>query len=160
MPELDFQLSSTSLRTIRTIVEVTIRSLKDGAVIQPLLPEIDPEFVQAWQAAQAEHLRADCCVLIELFHRPEFGKGKLQLSDVMAEGVLRAASALRLQMQQTVLRKISAAELESGDVDFYQLQPLTQQAYGCYIFLASLQESLVLAMEPSIGHYYDIDEEE
>lgn len=111
---------------------------------------VDGELHHSWQEDLQLQLDHDLRVLRKLVAASDFGVGVVSLTETSAEAVLRACSALRLKIRETLLGAISDEVLESGSVDFQKLNPLQQQSYGAYAFLAGLQELLVEEMDGGV----------
>jgi hypothetical protein len=108
----------------------------------------DPELDAAWEASLLEALRDDALVLESMLRESDDGNGQLVIPEEQAEGVLRAASAVRLRIQQTLLKGVDERGLERGEVDLQSLTPVQQKGYMGYVFLANLQEILVRYVDP------------
>lgn len=141
---------------VRPAVWEPLRELLEGAMAgaqaQPgkAVPgeqPCDEDLLEAWRNGLVASLREDIAVLRRLLEHGEPQGHEVVLSEDEALGLLRAASAVRLELRERFLKMIPEGALEEGDVDFTVLPPETQQAYLAYGFLAYLQEYLIVGMD-------------
>lgn len=144
MVNLRLQLAPRSLEIFRKMVDALAVSLDGDSCSRHHPPQsIDAELHPIWQEELHLQLDDDLRVLRKLVASGDFGVGVVSLTETSAEAVLRACSALRLKVRETLLGAISDDVLESGSVGFEALNPVQQQSYATYAFLAGLQELLV-----------------
>lgn len=150
MVELRLQLTPRSLDVFRRMVDALSASFEDTGTVRFRPPaSIDEESCPSWMEELHTQLDEDLRTLRKLVENNDFGVTVVRLSEASAEAVMRAASALRLKIRDTLLRGISDGELEAGSVDFSGLNPVEQQAYATYAFLAGLQELLIDGLDHS-----------
>lgn len=142
MPELRFKLHPQVAEAVRETVEAVALGLRNRPA-RELPPAGDPELEKAWRENLLELLRGDMDRLLALLGREGFGSEPVRLSEEEADRTMRACSAVRLRLRETVLAEVEDHELETGEIRTERLEPYQQQAYGCYVFLAGLQEVLV-----------------
>ena len=110
---------------------------------------IDPELL----AALTEELRvgaaAEAGELSKLLARPDFGVADIPLEPAEAEAVMRGSVQVRLHLHDTLLRDLSAGELDGG-LEFFSLTPVEQQGYACYRLLIHLEENLLRQVDPGL----------
>jgi hypothetical protein len=151
MIELNFQLAPTSLSAVRTMIGTLVAALENETDSRHEAPSgVDMDLRAVWQDELHVQLDDDLSELRKLLAMREFGVRPVALQESVAEAVLRACSAVRLKIQQSLLKSVGEAELESGGVNFQSLSLVEQQAYAVYAFLAGLQETLVGEMDPEI----------
>ncbi len=131
------------------LVQSVRHDLGKNLVIDPALPEDDPDLLEAWTSELIETLREDCDFLLETLQREDFGAGELLLEETVAEGLIRACSAIRLKIRGTALREINDESLEEGALNPADLSFDQQRSYLCYLFLAGLQSEILVALDPS-----------
>lgn len=159
MPEIHLRISPYLAGPLLDILRAVGKNLSLRLAVPLHGPdESDPELLDAWRDGLLETLAADVECLLGFLEDATSSQKPMAVDEAKSMQLLRAASALRLRLQETFLKRISNEKLESGDVDFDQFEPETQQVYGVYLFLASLQEQLIHSLEPDI-HDSQIDPE-
>ncbi len=149
MIKIDLCLEPSLVYAMRELVQDVRRDLGQNLAIDTALPEDDPDLVEAWKSELTETLREDCDFLLSTIQRKDFGQGELQLEETTAEGLIRACSAIRLKIRETLLREITDESLENGEFALPDLSFDQQRGYLCYLFLAGLQSEILLEMDPS-----------
>jgi hypothetical protein len=56
---------------------------------------------------------------------------------------VRACAALRLRLRGTVLKTVTDAALENGDIAVEALTEAQRTAFMCYLFLATIQDLII-----------------
>ncbi len=149
MPEVNLRLNAHLVQMLTEIIRIVLDSIQDPPAARRMAWE-DEELRESWEEGLVEGLREDSHALLALFADAKFGKGGVKLSPEQADAVLRASSATRLRIHQTLLRGVPDGELEAGQVELVSLQPQQQKAYLCYLFLASLQDLLLREVDPEL----------
>lgn len=155
MLEIRLQVTPHLLQTVVDLIQVVVQSFHQGLAIEVDPIEEDPDLHYAWLSGLCDGLRQDVRVLVKLMNDKRFRDGLIVVDEAEAEAVLRASSALRIKVQQTLLKNISDAQLENGMVPFEQLGPEEQKGYACFLFLASLQGVLLEAIDPSLRSFME-----
>jgi hypothetical protein len=88
--------------------------------------------------------------LAKLLARPDFGVADIFLEPAPAEAVIRGSVQVRLHLHETLLRDLSAGELDGG-LEFFSLTPVEQQGYACYRLLIHLEENLLRQIDPGLA---------
>jgi len=70
--------------------------------------------------------------------------------DENAEAIVRACSAVRLQLRAHPLAGLDDETLEGGDVELTRLEESVRKAFMCYLFLATIQELIIQHLDSSI----------
>ena len=148
MPTIYVKLSPVFLAAFTDLVEKLSRHASLQLSVPLNGPEADDEdMLEAWKAGLLETVRDDCERLLHVLKDTGLGQQPVKLSEDDAIKVLRASSAVRLKIQQHFLKQFSDEVLETVGLDFHELDPEMQQIYGCYVFLAELQETLVRQLD-------------
>jgi len=150
MIHLHFIISTEHLALLADFIEASRTSLDQKLAVQPIWAGYDTDLVATWTESLAEALRSDLNILTDLVQYPSFGKKSFPLEDAIAEGALRAASAIRIRLQQNHFMHLEPHLLESGQVDPQVLAENAQQAYVAYQLLGALQASILAGMDPQL----------
>jgi hypothetical protein len=139
----------------RELLRAVVQRVQAAAATPPEPPGvteklIDPELL----AALTEELRSGAAVeageLAKLLARPDFGVADIFLEPAPAEAVIRGSVQVRLHLHETLLRDLSAGELDGG-LEFFSLTPVEQQGYACYRLLIHLEENLLRQIDPGLA---------
>jgi hypothetical protein len=109
----------------------------------------DEEFEALWNESLIEQLDNDCNHLLLFLEDNRGGKG-LTIPKSSVDAVLRGATAVRIKIQQNLLKGIPEVDLENGTVRMDLLPAKKQQAYLLFVFLATLQELIIQQIAPEI----------
>ncbi len=148
MIKIDLQLESDFLAAMFKQVKLTADSVSRSLVIESGVSREDEDLKSAWEASLMESLKSDCDFLLSLLQHHHFGDCELKVDQDVAESVLRAASAVRLKMAQTVLASLSQEQLEDGSVEILSLPSDQLICYSAYRFLAYLQGLIIREIDP------------
>lgn len=146
MPEIAFKIEKEYLAPIGEMSMRIAELFGDKLAISVDLPRDDPELAEAWQDGLVETLHQDMRCLVNFIEDERFGFDSIWLEDSVAEGVLRACSAIRVKIRELYLGGLSDAQLEEGDFDGSLLDQEGKGAYLTYTSLALLQEAIIGAM--------------
>ncbi len=148
MPTVYVKLNPVFLHVFTELVEKLASHVSLQLSVPMDGPELDDEdMLAAWQEGLIETVRGDCDQLLHLLRDSGLGERPVKLGEDEAIRVLRACSAVRLKIQQRFLLKFSDEVLETIGLDISTLSPELQRVYGCYVFLAEMQETLVEQLE-------------
>ncbi len=139
------------LRAVVQRVQVAAATLPETPVSSGMEDKFaDPELL----AALTEELRAGAAEeageLARLLARPTFGMADIIVEPATAEAVIRGSVQVRLHLHETLLRDLSAEELD-GRQEFFRLSPVEQHGYACYRLLIHLEESLLQQLDPGLA---------
>ena len=144
MIKLEFRAAPQVVALCWKFVSEAIGGLHEGGTIQFSAPDLDDEdFVEAWESGLQEELDADIASLEFLFGQDGFGELEVELKEEVAEGVLRACSAVRLWMRTNKLADIDDVEMEKLVLDEIEFNSETGIALLAYSVLGYLQEVLI-----------------
>jgi len=110
---------------------------------------IDPELLAALTEELREGAAVEAGELAKLLARPDFGAADIFIEPALAEAVIRGSVQVRLHLHETLLRDLSAGELDGG-LEFFSLTPVEQQGYACYRLLIHLEENLLRQIDPGL----------
>ena len=149
MIKIDLRLEPGFLAAMFKQVKLAADSFSGSLIVDSGLSNEDEELKSAWEASLLEKLKSDCDYLLSLLQHSHFGDCELNIDLDVAESVLRAASAVRLKMAQTVLASFPHDELEDGTIEVLSLPSDQLICYSAYRFLAYLQGLIIDEIDPS-----------
>ena len=97
-------------------------------------------------AGQNHDLRS----LLSLFDGEFFTEGVVAFDSSNAEPIVRACTAVRLQLRERRLKSLGDEALETGEIDLEKLDEPVRRAFMCYLFLATVQELIIQHLDSSI----------
>jgi hypothetical protein len=143
MKRIEIKLSQPVVAPLLDFIKTIADDLRGDLVIEPQFPDSDPQLQEGWREELVGAQREDSEIFMGLFDRNFFESGNIVITQENADGILRAAAAMRLKLRLNFLKEVSDEVLERGDVPFELLAPPEQQAYACYLFLATIQEIVI-----------------
>lgn len=114
------------------------------------LHDLDQEFRGAWIGELLQGQNEDLRALLALFGGEFFTEGVVAFDETNAEPIVRACTAVRLQLRERRLKSLSDEALETGDIDMAGLDEPVRKAFMCYLFLATVQELIIQHLDSSI----------
>lgn len=149
MLKINLAIDPEVLESLKNLTRTITAEMKGELVIKTDSHHDDEEFEALWNESLIEQLDNDCNHLLLFLEDNRGGKG-LSIPKNSAESVLRGATAVRIKIQQTLLKGIPEADLENATVRMDLLPAKKQQAYLLFIFLATLQELIIQQIAPEI----------
>lgn len=149
MIKIDIRFEAHLIQAMTDLVKSTVESVEGKLAVDTHFAEEDPELRETWESDLQGALKSDCDYLLNILQHHHFGRYEFRIDQDVAEGVLRACSAVRLKLSRSVLRNITEDELESGSIDIITLPSDQQRCYACYLFLAGLQSLIIRELDPS-----------
>ncbi|MDD2764929.1 MAG: hypothetical protein PHE83_13250 [Opitutaceae bacterium] len=150
MKRIEVKLSLQVVAPLLDLMKAAVDRLQGRLAAPPQLPDLDEELRADWRSDLLSGQNDDCRRFLALFDRDFFADGTVSFDEANAEPVLRACTAIRLQLREQELKSLSDEMIESGGVDVAQLGDLVQKAFLCYIFLATLQELIIQHLDTAI----------
>jgi hypothetical protein len=142
-----------SLPVVAPLLDV-IRELADGLrknLAAPLaLNDLDADFRDAWIGELLSSQNDDVHTLLALFDEEFFAEGVVAFDETNAEVIVRACAAVRLRLRERFLKPLDDETLESGNIEFEELEEPLRKAFMCYLFLATVQELIIQHLDESI----------
>jgi len=157
MIKIDIRLDAHLIRAMTDLVKSTVESVEGRLAVETRFADEDPELRETWEFDLKGALKSDCEYLLNILQHHHFGSCEFRIDEDVAEGVLRACSAVRLKLSRSVLRNIPDEQLEGGSIDIITLPSDQQRCYACYLFLAGLQSLIIREMDPSCEEF-DVEE--
>ncbi len=125
-------------------------ALRGTTAVEVRLPEDAADLAGGWSESLAADLADDVAGLLSFLQTPALAEGVVEIDAGVAEAVMRACSALRLRIRETLLRRIPDRALETGRVSAGKLALDERRAYFSYVLLAALQEAIIIALDPGL----------
>ncbi len=150
MKRIEVKLSLPVVAPLLDVVKTISDSLRDRLAAPLELEELDEEFRDGWRGELIAAQNDDVHTLLALFDNEFFATGVIAFDEANAEPILRACSAVRLQLRDMYLKDLNDESLETGDIEFDSLPEPTRKAFMCYLFLATTQELIIEHLDSSI----------
>lgn len=150
MPEIEMKINPFMVDALVHLIETISGNLESVLPARKHIPENDDMLSEAWSEGLREDQDRDCAALLYLLRDRRFGRSKVPVKDETAESILRACSAVRLKIQDSLLKDLPDHAMETGQIAIQDLEPGQQRGYACYLFLASIQAILIGELNPEI----------
>lgn len=151
MPEVHMKINPFMVDALVHLIETIAGNLESVLPKREQIPEQDRVLADTWSDGLRDDQDRDCAALLHLLRDRRFGRAAVPVKEEVAESVLRACSAVRLKIQDSLLKDLSDQALETGKIQIQSLEPEAQRGYACYLFLASLQAILIAELDPEAG---------
>lgn len=143
MKRIEVSLNLGVVAPLLDFIKPVLKTLETETAFAPDMAEADREFAGLWREGLIHTQVEDCAKLMSLFDGEFFNTGRVELTEENADGVLRAASAVRLKLRESPLKAMTDSAIEGGDVDPASLTETERQGFAAYLFLATLQEIII-----------------
>jgi hypothetical protein len=150
MPELDIQINPFMADALVQMIETISSNLDDVLPADSAIPASDPDFQSIWVEGLREIQERDCSVLLHILRHRDFGRDAIPFDEETGEALLRSCSAIRLKIQDTILKAVAPEQLEVAQLNVQKLEPEQQRGYACYLFLATLQSLVIRELYPDL----------
>lgn len=151
MKTIEIKLSQSIVAPLLDFIKTVADDLRTSLVIEPQFPDRDPDLQESWRKDLIDCQGEDIGNFMSLFDRNFFETGNVVVDENNADAILRAAAAIRLKIRTDLLKDIPDEVLERGEVPFEEMPLQDQQAYACYLFLATIQEIVIQHMDFAAG---------
>lgn len=151
MAELRLSMTPEARAVLGDLLRLAAPAAARGAVNRASLPEDDPEIRAAWRTALAESAAAECAFLAAALAGAKGNPAVVTLADDEAGWtMLRALSAVRLTLRETVLAAVPDETLEGapGATPGTGLTSEEGHALACYDCFGLLQLALLRQLAP------------
>jgi hypothetical protein len=143
MKRIEVKLSLPVVAPLLDVIKTAADTLQ-GSLAAPLgVEDIDPEFREAWTNDLLRSQNDELGTLLALFDKEFFATGTVSFDEDNADVIARACAALRLRLRGTVLKAVTDAALESGEIAVESLTESQRKAFMCYLFLATIQDLII-----------------
>ena len=148
MVNISLSIDASTVSALIGMMQNAVDSIGSQAVAPSYIPADDPDLRKTWEDGLRKSLQSDCNFLLQVFRDNRFGCGEIEIEDTTAEGLMRACSAIRFKLRDTMLTDLTDAQLENGEVDILELPSKKQSFYACYLFLGGLQSMIISKLDP------------
>jgi hypothetical protein len=150
MKRVEVKLSLPVVAPLLDVIRELSGDLEKSLAAPQALHDLDQEFRGAWIGELLEGQQEDLRGLLALFDGQFFTEGVVAFDETNAEPIVRACTAVRLQLRERRLKSLGDEALETGDIDMGGLDETTRKAFMCYLFLATVQELIIQHLDTSI----------
>ncbi len=150
MPELNIQINPFMADALVQMIEAISGSLEDTLPASDAVPENDPDLRSIWMQGLRDIQDRDCSILLHILRHRDFGRSAVPFDEETGEALLRSCSAIRLKIQETLLKDVVPEQLEMAQINVQRLEPEQQRGYACYLFLATLQSQVIHELYPDL----------
>jgi hypothetical protein len=147
MISIEIGLNREVVLPLLDFIHPVMEKLEYEAALALPVAEDDDELAEIWRSGLLETQTDDCSFLMGLFG-DEFRKsGIVRIEVEQADRVLRASSAIRLKVRETLLAHVSDSALEGADFDFSALTDPDRMGFAVYMLFATLQEIIIQQLD-------------
>jgi len=150
MKRVEVRLSLPVVAPLLEVIRQVAGELDRTLAAPQALHDLDQEFRGAWIGELLEGQNRDIRALLDLFGGEFSLDGVVAFDETNAEPVVRACTALRLQLRERHLKSLDDEALETGDVQMDGLEENVRRSFMCYLFLATIQELIIQHLDASI----------
>jgi hypothetical protein len=147
---VEVKLSLPVVAPLLDVIRELSLELEKTLAAPQALHDLDQEFRGAWIDELLQGQNDDLKALLALFGGEFFTEGVVSFDETNAEPIVRACTAIRLQLRERRLKSLSDDALETGDIDMEGLDEQVRKAFMCYLFLATVQELIIQHLDSSI----------
>jgi len=143
MKHIEVKLSLPVVAPLLDVIKTAADTLQSSLAAPLGVQDIDPEFREAWTEELLHSQNEELATLLALFDKEFFATGVVSFDAKNGEVVVRACAALRLRLRGTVLKAVTDAALESGEIAVESLTEAQRKAFMCFLFLATIQDLII-----------------
>ncbi len=150
MKRVEVKLSLPVVAPLLDVIRELSVELEKNLAAPQALHDLDQEFRGAWIGELLEGQKEDVRAMLALFGGDFFTDGVVAFDEDNAEPIVRACTAIRLQLRARRLKGIGDESLETGEIEMEGLEDPVRKAFMCYLFLATVQELIIQHLDSSI----------
>jgi hypothetical protein len=150
MKRVEVKLSLPVVAPLLDVIRELSLELEKTLAAPQALHDMDQDFRGAWIGELLEGQNEDLRALLSLFDGEFFTEGVVAFDEGNAEPIVRACTAIRLQLRVRRLKMLGDEALETGEIDMAALDEPVRKAFMCYLFLATVQELIIQHLDMSI----------
>jgi hypothetical protein len=150
MKRVEVKLSLPVVAPLLDVIRELSLELEKTLAAPQALHDMDQDFRGAWIGELLEGQNGDLRALLSLFDGEFFTEGVVAFDEGNAEPIVRACTAIRLQLRVRRLKVLGDEALETGEIDMAGLDEPVRKAFMCYLFLATVQELIIQHLDTSI----------
>ncbi len=147
MNAIEIRLNPELVSSLMNVIEPVFEALKNELATPVLLHEEDELLENAWKSDLLESQRIEISVTEKFLCGDFMNTGCVVVEQADMDFALRACSALRLKLRETVLGALDDSQLEAGSFEDVDWDENLQLGYAAYSLFASMQEIIVSQMD-------------
>jgi hypothetical protein len=147
MKSIDVRLNLPLVAPLVDVMRKAGEGLRGNLAAPLRIDDLDPDFREVWTSELVDEQTQEVSQFLALFDKGFYSDGLVHIQSDFAEGVVRACSALRLELRRSVLSKVTDQQLESGGIQVESFEEPLKTSYLCYVFLATIQELMIECIE-------------
>jgi hypothetical protein len=149
MKRVEIKLNISAVAPLLDVIKQAADELRGSLAIRATFPEDDSEFNETWTAELLAGQNSDVRELLGLFGTEFFSDGSIAIDSNNSESLLRACSALRIQVLTRWLQGVSTDLLEEEDVPPEAITDGLRVPFAAYTFLGQVQKIILEHLDPT-----------
>lgn len=149
MKRVEIKLNIGAVAPLLDIIKAAADDLRGNLAIRATFPEDDSEFNETWTAELLAGQNSDVRELLGLFGSDFFSEGSIAIDAGNSESLLRACSALRIQILTHWLQGVQIDLLEEEDVPPEAIADEVRVPFAAYTFLGQVQNIILEHLDPT-----------
>lgn len=149
MKRVEIKLNISAVAPLLDIIKQAADDLRGNLAIRATFPEDDSEFNETWTAELLAGQNSDVRELLGLFGSDFFSDGSIAIDARNSESLLRACSALRIQVLTRWLQGMPNDLLEEEDVPPEAIADDLRVPFAAYTFLGQVQNIILEHLDPT-----------
>ncbi len=150
MRQIEIRLDPALVDSLLKTIQPALDELQDKLATPAEFPDEDELLEDFWKSDLLNSQREELKVIANLFDDEFMLSGRALIAADEMDKVIRACSAIRLKLRETMLAPINDTQLEEGNLEGVEWTDELQIGYAAYALFASLQE-LIISQLSAIG---------
>lgn len=143
MKQIEIRLDPSLVESLLKTIQPVLDTLKDELAVPAEFPDDDEMLEDFWKSDLLNSQREELEVISNLFDDEFMLSGRALIAAGEMDKVIRACSAIRLKLRETLLGPIGDEQLEEGNLEGLEWTDELQIGYAAYALFASLQELII-----------------
>lgn len=143
MKQIEIRLDPALVESLLKTIQPVLDKLQDELATPAEFPDDDEMLEDFWKSDLLTSQREELEVVSNLFDDEFMLSGRALIAADEMDKVIRACSAIRLKLRETMLAPIDDTQLEEGDLEGTEWTEELQIGYAAYALFASLQELII-----------------
>lgn len=159
MKQIEIRLDPALVESLLDTIKPVLESLENELAIDAEFPDEDELLEDFWKNDLLNSQREELKVIDELFDDEFMLSGRTVIDSGEMDKVIRACSAIRLKLRDSMLKPLTDTQLEEGNFEGLEWTDELQIGYAAYALFASLQELIIAQLSgPDSDEGDDADE--
>lgn len=146
MRQIEIRLDPALVESLLKTIQPVLDELQEELATPAEFPDEDELLEDFWKKDLLNSQREELRVIANLFDDEFMLSGRTLIAADEMDRVIRACSAIRLKLRETMLEPISDSQLEEGNLEGLEWTDELQIGYAAYALFASLQELVISQM--------------